>query len=302
MPDPAITICIPAYKAERYIGETLASIRAQTWADWEVVVVEDGTRDGTEAIVAAFARSGPQSVTFLRHETNQGLPATRNTAISKARGDWIALIDSDDLWTPDHLEKTLARARETGADLVHSGVAMFDSDTGREEGLRVPSPEAVADFPRSLFLGHYIIQPSSVLLRRELCRRLGGFNPACRYVEDREFWLRLIRAGARVERVDAITCRYRQHAVAMTKHSAAMAEGVARVFEANADWEALPAGLRRRQAAEAWLSAARIVLRSDPALARAHLRKARRHRPASARLLAYWAAAGLLTLFKRSPA
>lgn len=296
MSDPLLSIITPAFKAERFIGETLASVRAQTFTDWEIVVVEDGSHDGTEEIVQAFAATVSQPVVFLRHEKNQGLPATRNTAIARARGEWIALLDSDDLWTPDHLEKAVARLRKTGADLVHSAVMMFDSDTGRDEEKRQPSDAAIADFPRSLFLSTYIIQPSSVVMRRALCQQVGGFNPACRFLEDKELWLRLVRAGATIDRVPEITCRYRQHAAAMTKNAAAMAEGSAYVFQQNLDWEGVPQSLRRQCAAEAWLSAGRILLRQDPRRARGHFSRALRIRPWSPRSLAYWTAAALLGL------
>jgi glycosyltransferase involved in cell wall biosynthesis len=298
MPDPLISICIPAYKAERYIGETLASVGAQTFIDWELIVVEDGSHDSTEEIVRTFAQTVSQPVVFLRHDINRGLPGTRNTAIGQARGDWIALVDADDLWTPDHLEHAIACARQTGADLVHTGVTMFDSDTGRDMRKRMPSAEAQADFPRSLFTGDYTIQPSSVLLRRDICQRVGGFDPNCRYVEDREFWLRLVRAGAKVRHDPALSCRYRQHAQAMTNNAAAMAEGVANVFERNADWDAIPRALRRERAASAWLSAGRIVLRDHPRLARVHFSRALHHRPWSLRLLFFWCTAALLGIFK----
>jgi len=298
MPDPLISICIPAYKAEAFIGETLASVRAQTFTDWELIVIEDGSHDQTENLVRAFAHTVAQPVQFHRHEANQGLPGTRNTAIGRARGEWIALIDSDDLWTPTHLADTLACARETGADLVHSGVIMFDSDTGRDLETRAPSTAATAAFPRSLFTGEYIIQPSSVLLRRAVCQRVGGFDPHCRYVEDREFWLRLVRDDAKVRHAPTLTCRYRQHAGAMTKNASAMAEGVAHVFESNADWAAVPSALRREHAASAWLSAGRIVLRTDPRRARGHFACALRHQPWSPNLQFYWCAAAVLGLFK----
>ena len=298
MPDPLISICIPAYKAERFIGETLASVRAQIFTDWEMIVVEDGSHDGTEDIVRAFALTVTQPVIFLRHETNQGLPGTRNTAIARGRGEWIALLDSDDLWTPGHLEGAIACARRSGTDLVHTGVTMFDSETGRDLETRVPSKTAIADFPLSLFTGEYTIQPSSVLLHRDICQRVGGFDPKCRYVEDRELWLRLVRAGAKVSLDPSLSCRYRQHAAAMTKNAAAMAEGVATVFECNADWDAMPQALRRDCAASAWLSAGRIVLRIDPRLARAHFHRGLHHRAWSLRLLFFWCAAALLGLFK----
>lgn len=298
MPEPLISIVIPAYKAERFIRETLDSIATQTFTSWEAIVIEDGTHDGTEAIVQDFARTVSQPVIFLRHEVNQGLPATRNTGIAKARGEWIALLDSDDIWAPDHLEKAISAARDSGADLVHSSVMMFDSDTGKDEKVRAPTPEAKAAFPQSVYLARYTIQPSASVFRRDICQKVGGFDPACRYVEDREFWLRLIRAGAKIRHVDAVTCRYRQHAVAMTKNAAAMAEGVAYVYEKNADWEGIPLAARKDYCSSAWFSAGRILLRSNPAKARAHLGRALRHRPCSPRLISYWCAAALLSLLK----
>jgi hypothetical protein len=135
-------------------------------------------------------------------------------------------------------------------------------------------------------------------MRTTLCRKVGGFDPNCRYVEDRELWLRLVRAGAKVRHEPFLTCRYRQHESAMTKNTAAMAEGVANVFERNADWEAMPRTLRRERTASAWLSAGRIVLRSDPQRARAYISKGLRHRPFAPVLLGYWGASILLGLFK----
>jgi teichuronic acid biosynthesis glycosyltransferase TuaG len=300
MATPVVSICIPAYKAGAFIGETLASLRAQTFPDWEAIIVEDGSHDNTEEIVRAFARTVSQPVGFQRHTVNQGLPATRNTAIAAAHGEWIALIDSDDLWTPHHLEHAIARARETGAELVHTGVILFDSDTGKDLELRIPTADAIAALPLSLFRGDYPIQPSSALIRRDTLNKVGGFDPKCRYVEDRELWLRLARTGIRISYVDALTCRYRQHAGAMTKNAPAMAVGVAEVFERNADWSAIPVDLRRERASSAWLAAGRLVLRADPRLARAHIARARRHRR-SPRILAYSAAAFLLSLVKGSP-
>src|SRR5688500_1011009 len=101
---PRISICIPAYKAERYFEATLASVRAQTFSDWELIVVEDGSRDRTEEIVQDFGRQGQQPVRYFRHDQNQGLSATRNTGFAQARADVLALLDADDLWRPEHLQ------------------------------------------------------------------------------------------------------------------------------------------------------------------------------------------------------
>jgi glycosyltransferase involved in cell wall biosynthesis len=296
MAAPLISICIPSYNALRYLPATLASVRAQTFADWELVVTEDGSPQDVGPLVRAFAAQGPQPVSYHRHEKNLGLPATRNSGIAAARGTWIALLDCDDLWAPGHLAGLAACARERpAADFVHAGSILFDSETGREVEIRAPSPAAVRDYPRSLYVGDYAVQPSSVLLKKSLWARVGGFNPACRYVEDREMWLRCARAGAVFAYTGHPTCLYRKHANAMSTHAGPMALACAEVLTQHLDWAAIEPALRRRLTAEAWISAGRIPLRSGPRVARDYFLRAWRIRP-SPRVAAYWLAAALLAL------
>lgn len=275
MKSPLISICIPAFKADRYLAETLASVAQQTYPHWELIVVEDGSRDETEKIVHDFAGTVSQSVRFLRHEENRGLPATRNTGIDAALGQWVALLDSDDLWKPGHLASLVSH---TGGpheiDLVHSGSILFQSDTGKFLETRAPSSESVADFPRSLFVADYIIQPASVLMRRKLWEQVGGFDPAFRYVEDRDMWLRCARAGGRFAYTGEETCLYRKHTAALSTHAPEMAEASAAVFEKHLDWEAIPADLRRRLASETWAAAGKLRQRRQPLLARRNFLRA----------------------------
>jgi len=301
-PAPPVSICIPAFHAERFLAATLDTVRAQTFADWELIVVEDGSRDGAEDLVRAFAGSVPQPVHFLRHDRNRGLPTTRNTAIALARGAWLALLDSDDLWEPGHLESLVACTRGRAVDLVHGGSVLFDSETGCDLEVRAPSPEVVRDFPLSLFLGAYIIQPSSAMLTKALWRLVGGFDPTFRYVEDREMWMRCARAGARVAYTGHNTCRYRKHGAALTTHAGPMSVAAARVMERAAGWAAIPRRLRARHAADAWVAAGRIALRADPQAAQAHFAAALRHRPLAPLPAAYWLAAGALGLRTRPAA
>lgn len=261
---PRVSICIPAYNAEKYLPQALESVRKQTFQDWELIVTEDGSKDGAEALTHAFAQSVSQPVRYQRHEINQGLPATRNTGIGASCGELIALLDADDCWVETHLETTVGKLLATGGDLVHSGSVLFDSDTGAELGIRAPADEVIAAFPLSLYVGDYVIQPSSVVLRKSLWERAGGFDASFRYVEDREMWLRCARTGARFVFTGANTCLYRKHGEALSTHSAAMALACARAFEKQLDWDAIPLELRRRSTSEAWVAAARISQRADP--------------------------------------
>lgn len=298
MTEPLISICIPAYRAEKHLRETLESARAQTFGNWEMIVTEDGSRDSTEDIVRSFAATVSQAVTYHRHDPNRGLPATRNHGISIAKGEWIALLDSDDLWTNDHLQRLAERAAIGDADLIHGGSVLFDSDTGKELETRVPAEEDISRFPISLYLGKYVIQPSSVLLRRELWKQVGGFNPDFRYVEDREMWLRCARAGGRFAYTGHITCRYRKHGAALSRHSEPMAIASAKVCEQHVDWDRLPRTLRRRETAEAWTAAGRLVLRQNPRAASGYFRRALRYRALAPRLWAYWSAATAMSVWK----
>ncbi len=287
MHKPFVSICIAAYQARRYLPATLESVREQTYTDWELIVTEDGSADPIRDLVEAFAKSVSQTVTYQAHTTNQGLPTARNTGIAEARGTWIALLDSDDLWTENHLMDLLACAeKDSRHELIHSASVLFESDTGRELEIRAPSEAAVQTFPLSLYLGDYSVQPSSVLLRKSLWAQVNGFNPAYRYVEDREMWLRCARAGARFVFNEQVSCRYRKHGSALTTHASPMAVASALVLDQHLDWELVPLALRRSLTAEAWTSAGRLNLQGSPASARAHFARAWRLRR-SARLACY---------------
>lgn len=274
----SFTVCVPAYQAERYLAETLACVRAQHYAEWELVVTEDGSRDGTEALVRAFAATVSQPVRYERHDPNRGLPATRNAAIANVKTEWLALLDSDDLWLPDHLADLARTIGRTNADLVHSGSVLFESDSGRDLELRRPDEEAVRDFPRSLFSGRYIIQPASVALRRSLWERAGHFDPSFRYVEDWDMWLRCARAGGKFAYTGNETCRYRKHSAALSTHSVPMALACARALEKHLNWEELPAAQRRDAVARMWAAAGQMSLRSEPRQARRYYDKALSYR------------------------
>ncbi len=302
MSPPLISICIPAYHAEKYLPTALESVRTQRFANWELIVTEDGSRDRTENIVREFARSVPQSIRYERHPQNRGLPAARNTGVAAARGEWIALLDADDVWTAGHLESVADLIPQTSAELIHSGCVLFDGETDREIEVRAPAPHVVAEFPRSLFSGAYVIQSSSVVLRHELWEDVGGFDPTFRYAEDREMWIRCARHGAKFLYTGLNTCLYRKHPSSAARHGVAVALASARVFEKNIDWEAVPSRLRHTQAAAAWIAAGRIALRDDPHSARGFFGHALRHRAMHPPAFGYWLAATVLDYTRGKPA
>src|SRR5687767_2287611 len=114
-----VTIVIPTYRADDYIGQALRSISEQSYCDWELIVVEDASQGKTEGIVKQFAADHPQHrVVYLRNEKNSGPSHSRNVAFQQARGEFIALLDADDRWLATHLTASIQQLRESEADLV----------------------------------------------------------------------------------------------------------------------------------------------------------------------------------------
>lgn len=113
-----VSVVIPAYNAERYLEETVRSVLAQTYQDFEIIIVDDGSKDGTVALANRLAKEDPR-ITVLRNPRNQGVAETRNHGIRQATGTYIALLDSDDVWAPAKLEKQLACLTRRNADGVY---------------------------------------------------------------------------------------------------------------------------------------------------------------------------------------
>ena len=185
---PAVSVVVAAYNAEEYIAETLNSIRTQTFRDYEVIVVDDGSTDRTAQIVAEYPE-----VNCLR-QPNRGQPAARNAGIVAARGKYIAFVDADDLWLATKLEKQfvyLEKHPETA--WLYCDAIVFHSGNGKEI-CRI-GEECVlqeGDILDELLLSPFILSPTP-LIRREVFEQTGLFDesPMLRIGEDWNMWLRI---------------------------------------------------------------------------------------------------------------
>jgi glycosyltransferase involved in cell wall biosynthesis len=281
---PQVSICIPAYNSAAFITETLASVKAQTFTDWEVILTEDGTEDRTEDLVAQFAKTVTQPVVYNRHEINRGLPHTRNTGINAARGQWIAFLDADDFWEPDHLESLIDQTKKAAYDLVFAGSKLFDHESRQTVGVRIPSEEHLRTLPYSLFMGWLSVMPSAVLIRRGTFERFGLVSTEFRRVNDTEYWLRVLRQGGNIGYSGKATCLYRQHADSLTR-SAATGQFIdsARLCERYADWDAIPNHSKHSRPANLYRWAANLVMVQDPHKALSLLKQSLRTDPLNAK-------------------
>ncbi len=208
---PSVSAVVTAYNAERHIGETLAAILAQTRPPDEVIVVDDGSTDGTRDVLRELG----SAVRTIR-QPNGGHANALNRGCRAARGDYLAKCDADDLWQPDKLERQLAALdADPGIDVAFGAVWIFGLEESRWD---VPGGSyGVLDherFAKALFDAN-LICPSSTLLRRSLYERLGPFVehlPA----EDYDYWLRALAVGARFHYDPRVLVRYRRHDAQIT--------------------------------------------------------------------------------------
>lgn len=134
-----VSIIMPSYNTARYIGESIASVKAQTYTDWELIIVDDASTDDTDDVVK---RVLSPKIRYLKNERNCGAAVSRNRALCEARGKWIAFLDSDDLWPPDKLEKQIAFMGKNGYAFSYTQYAEID-ENGKSLGVTVGGPKRI---------------------------------------------------------------------------------------------------------------------------------------------------------------
>jgi glycosyltransferase involved in cell wall biosynthesis len=188
---PRVSVVMPAYQAERTIGAAVSSVLQQTYADWELVVVDDGSTDATGAIAGAH----PGPVRLVRQD-NAGVAAARNRGIAEARGELIAFCDADDILLPRHLEALHATWERSGGIATSNCYWLFpggiDTSKTRYRG-GFPAPERQR---RAILEQNFVLTMS--LFPRGLVDEIGPFDAARKRAEDWDFWIRAIYAGYRV--------------------------------------------------------------------------------------------------------
>lgn len=205
---PRISIILPCYNSAAHLQATLDSLSAQTFADFECIAIDDGSKDSTHAILQAHATKDPRFSIISRE--NRGLIATLNEGIAAANGEWIARMDGDDIAHADRLEKQLAHIEATGADICGSWIRFFGDRQGE---WRMPTGhDAILAY---LMFNSPLAHPA-VLARASLLKQ-HPYDPANENAEDYGLWCTLALAGAKFANVPEVLLDYRTHAGQITQ-------------------------------------------------------------------------------------
>ena len=198
---PAVSVLMPAFRAAATLPAAVASVQAQTFADWELLIVDDASDDATAGTVARLAEAEPR-IRALHLGLNGGAARARNRALAMARGRYIAFLDADDLWLPGKLERQIGFMRETGTALTYAGY-FIESPGGHRSRIRVP-PRVTHD---ALLRGNVIgcltaVYDSAVLGKVEM--------PDIRMRQDFGLWLRILARIPEARGLDEPLAVYRR--------------------------------------------------------------------------------------------
>lgn len=205
-----VSVIMPAYNCEAFIGMAMDSVRAQTCMNWELIVVDDCSTDATPRIVQDYAQKDPR-IRCHQLAANQGAAAARNAATEMARGRYLAFLDSDDLWTPDKLEKQLAFMRENGYAFTCTGYGKIDESGSRlNQTVRAGAPRDYNGVLKSCPGNSTVMYDAGALGK--------FYSPDIRKRNDYALWLRVIRKAGLLHGLDEPLALHRVREGSLSKN------------------------------------------------------------------------------------
>ncbi|MDQ7779247.1 MAG: glycosyltransferase family A protein [Planctomycetota bacterium] len=216
--EPLVSVIIPTYNRASFLVEAIGSVLAQTYSNLEVIVVDDGSSDGTMAAVEAIASRTARPVRYC-WQHNQGASAARNMGLSMASGTFTAFCDSDDLWLPQKVEKQVAFLDENGScDVVLCDLQPFGSSDAGWDG--IPDLDIRAEVILDLLFQRQFASLVAALVRKEVFARVGGFVSGLEPSEDYDMFLRMA-VGHRFGLIHERLAMFRMHEGKMTRRRTA---------------------------------------------------------------------------------
>lgn len=231
---PLVSVVIPAYRAAQTIVATLDSVLAQTFQDYEIIVINDGSPDSEQLELVLETYRG--RIKYVSQE-NQGPAGARNTGIRMARGEYVALLDADDLWDPEHLAAQLkVLEANPGVDMVYADARIFGDVPEQGHTVMEYCPSEGDVTFENLVTGRCTVHICVSLVRRQTLLDAGLFDLTFRGTEDIDMWLRIAKRGGRITYQRRVLGRYRRHAGSLSSDPVRMIEGYLAVL-GKAAWD-----------------------------------------------------------------
>jgi glycosyltransferase involved in cell wall biosynthesis len=202
MREPLVSVITPTYNAEAFISETIDSVRAQSYQNWEMIIVDDASSDQTTDILKAYAAKDAR-IKVHALQTNSGAAIARNTAIEKASGSYIAFLDADDLWKPEKLSRQIAFMQKNNIDVSFSSYELMD-EQGKSLGKMIKALPNV-DFAKML-KSNYVGNLTGIYNAAKLGK---VFMPNIRKRQDWALWLTLIKKVGYAYSLEEPLAKYR---------------------------------------------------------------------------------------------
>jgi GT2 family glycosyltransferase len=226
---PAVSVIVPAYNVSAYIGETLESLFAQHFTDFEAIVIDDGSSDRTE-----FERSIEKfrSRIILIEQNNLGPGAARNEGLRVAQGSLVSFLDGDDQWEPLFLDRMMTEWRKrSGIAVLYADAKFFgDAVASRVTAMQRSPSRGPVTFEKVISLECTVMLGAS-LSDREAIMRAGGFDARLRGTEDLYLWLKVLKQGGKIEYLREPLMRYRQREGSLTRERVSLSEQIVKALE-----------------------------------------------------------------------
>lgn len=207
---PKISIITPAYNVSVFLPETIESVLQQTYQDWEMIIVDDCSQDDTFGIAKKYSSLDPRIKVF-QNDSNCGVAATRNHALDMAQGDYIAFLDSDDMWLPEKLEKQLSFMEKEGCVLTYTKYQNYISET-KQRGKIIRAPKKMT---AKKVIGNTAIGCLTVMVNRKM---VGPFHmPLLKHTEDNCTWYEILSRGYVAVGIQEVLSLYRISNNSMTR-------------------------------------------------------------------------------------
>ncbi len=234
-PPPRVTVVVPMHDGVRYLEQAVASLRTQRFEDWEAVLVDDASSDGTHALACALAAHDPARISVLRLERNVGVAAARAAAIDAARpAELVALLDQDDVLAEDFLERCVALYDEQILGRRRVGIVACNPWILDEDGRRADTFAERYGWTDAIDYDAMIQRNcicARALFSRDAYERAGGFVAETQPCDDYDLWLRMLELGYEVVATREPLASYRLHAAATSRDVGRMAETILLVHE-----------------------------------------------------------------------